>query len=63
MANIGILHVQSTSPLMVSTPWRRLRALGDRVAIDFVGMSKHSDTFDPHKVAYLVDECLKVSHH
>ena len=61
MANVGILHVHSNLSYDGRNTLAEIAFLGRSRGYRFVGMSEHSDTFDPQKMAYLVNECRRLS--
>jgi len=61
MANVGIVHVHSSLSYDGQNTLAEIASLGRSRGYRFVAMSEHSDTFDPHKMAYLGDECRRLS--
>src|SRR5206468_2984299 len=61
MANVGILHVHSNLSYDGQNTLAEIAALAKLRGYRFVGMSEHSDTFEPQRMAYLVDECRRLS--
>lgn len=61
MAHVGILHVHSKLSYDGQNTLAEIAFLAKRRSYQFVGMSEHSDTFDQHKMAHLVDECRRLS--
>ena len=61
MACSGILHVHSNLSYDGQNTLAEIASLAKSRGYQFVGMSEHSDTFDPQKMAYLVNECRRLS--
>jgi PHP domain len=61
MAHVGILHVHSNLSYDGQNTLAEIASLAKSRGYQFVGMSEHSDTFEPKKMAYLVDECRRLS--
>jgi hypothetical protein len=61
MPNVGIVHVHSKLSYDGQNTLAEIASLGRSRGYRFVGMSEHSDTFDPDKMAQLVDECRRLS--
>ena len=61
MAHLGILHVHSNLSYDGRNTLAEIASLARRRGYRFVGMSEHSDTFEPQKMAYLVAECGRLS--
>ena len=61
MAHVGILHVHSNLSYDGQNTLAEIASLAKRRGYRFVGLSEHSDTFDQHKMAHLVDECRRLS--
>ena len=61
MAHVGILHVHSNLSYDGQNTLAEIASFAKRRGYRFVGLSEHSDTFDQHKMAHLVDECRRRS--
>jgi PHP domain-containing protein len=61
MACSGILHVHSNLSYDGQNTLAEIASLAKSRGYRFVGMSEHSDTFDPQKMTCLVDECRRLS--
>src|SRR5438445_4479154 len=61
MAHVGIVHVHSNLAYDGQNTLAEIASLGRSRGYQFVGMSEHSDTFEPKKMADLVDECRRLS--
>jgi len=61
MAHVGILHVHSNLSYDGQNTLAEIAFLAKLRGYRFVGMSEHSDTFEPQKMACLVDECRRLS--
>src|SRR5262249_39089058 len=59
--HVGILHVHSNLSYDGQNTLAEIALLAKSRSYQFVAMSEHSDTFDPQKMAYLVDECRRLS--
>jgi len=61
MTNVGILHVHSNLSYDGQNTLAEIAFFAKSRGYQFVAMSEHSDTFDPQKMAYLVDQCGRLS--
>jgi PHP domain-containing protein len=59
--HVGILHVHSNLSYDGQNTLAEIASLAKSRGYRFVGMSEHSDTFEPQKMAYFVDECRRLS--
>jgi hypothetical protein len=59
--HVGILHVHSNLSYDGQNTLAEIASLAKLRGYRFVGMREHSDTFEPQKMADLVDECPPLS--
>ena len=60
-SHVGILHVHSNLSYDGQNTLGEIAFLAKSRGYHFVGISEHSDTFDPQKMAHLVNECRRLS--